>query len=114
MTGGWRDAVQERFATVDADEPHLVVQHIRGRSIGPELGTPAYVAACIEADQAQRLFEPFAQADASIARRYGGSGLGLAIVKRLVQLMGGEVSLVSTPGQGSTVRWSVCCGKAQP
>jgi PAS domain S-box-containing protein len=48
-----------------------------------------------------RLFTPFAQADASIARRYGGTGLGLSIVKHLAQLLGGEVVLTSTLGVGS-------------
>jgi signal transduction histidine kinase/DNA-binding response OmpR family regulator len=55
----------------------------------------------LSAEQLARLFEPFVQADSSITREFGGTGLGLSIVRRLAQIMGGDVTIESTPGAGS-------------
>lgn len=65
-----------------------------------------------EAQQA-RLFQPFSQADASIARSHGGTGLGLVVSKQICQQMAGDIRFVSAAGQGSTFTVSLDVPRAE-
>jgi signal transduction histidine kinase len=53
-------------------------------------------------EQMGKLFQEFSQADASTTRKYGGTGLGLVISRRFCQMMGGDITVASEPGRGST------------
>lgn len=55
----------------------------------------------IPAEAQEMVFDEFRQVDGSATRRYGGSGLGLALARKLARILGGDIELVSSPGQGS-------------
>jgi adenylate cyclase len=82
--------VSLRVATIQDERRHFIEFSVTDTGIG------------MTSDQMTRLFEEFSQADASTARHYGGTGLGLAITRRLCQMMGGDITVTSEPGKGST------------
>ena len=90
---GWID-IAVGVVTLDGDEIRLL-----GRVTDTGIG--------IDPAAVDRMFDKFTQADGSISRRFGGSGLGLAICQRLVNLMGGDIRVESTPGIGSAFQFDI-------
>ncbi len=91
-------------ATKFTERGRITVTVRRAAEAGTELITIAVADTGIgmTAEQMSRLFEEFVQADASTTRRYGGTGLGLAISRRFCQMMGGDITVTSEVGRGST------------
>ena len=87
--------VTVRAEPIDTGDRHRLTFAVRDTGIG------------IAEDRRDRLFESFSQVDPSTTRRYGGTGLGLAISNRLVELMGGAMSVESSPGEGSIFRFTI-------
>ncbi len=81
--------VQLTVSSQRIDEAHTIRFDIKDTGIG------------VSQDIQERIFEPFTQADGSSTRRFGGTGLGLTLTRQLTRLMGGTLTLISAPGQGS-------------
>jgi signal transduction histidine kinase/CheY-like chemotaxis protein/ligand-binding sensor domain-containing protein len=95
----------EVFVSIDLlsleDDQLELAFHVRDTGIG------------IPADKISRLFKAFSQVDSSTTRRYGGTGLGLIISQRLVELMGGTITVESEPEVGTTFSFTVRCSVSQ-
>jgi len=88
-------------ASLVANETNALVVRFDVRDTGPGIGR----------DKLPCIFDAFSQADSSMARRHEGTGLGLAISRQLVEMMGGEIKVESTPGKGSQFSFTIRCSR---
>lgn len=98
------------------DSGEVAVNLECAEEIGDELGLTFSVRDTgigISQEQQYRIFDAFAQGDASTTRRFGGTGLGLAISSRLVEMMGGQLWVESELNQGTTFHFTIRVGKSQ-
>lgn len=95
--------IQLRLRIADKNEERLLLRlEVRDTGIG------------IQHEHLKKLFESFTQSDTTITRKFGGTGLGLSISKKLVELMGGTISVNSEFGKGSTFSFTLPCTAGQP
>ncbi|MFG6486477.1 CHASE2 domain-containing protein [Roseateles sp. BYS78W] len=107
---GWVRGDQQRVAQIVTNLVGNAIKFTRTGGVTVELarGADRLIRLSVQdtgigiaPERLERIFQPFAQADASIAREFGGTGLGLSITRSLARLMGGDVSVQSRPGEGS-------------
>jgi signal transduction histidine kinase len=91
-----------KFTSQGEVELGLVLERAAGAAEGTLAFSVRDTGIGLDEQQLAQLFQAFEQADASTTRRFGGTGLGLVISRRLARLLGGDVTVASTPGQGST------------
>jgi PAS domain S-box-containing protein len=96
--------VSRPYCEIEASPSARVPVQICVRDTGIGIGT----------NTINKLFNPFSQADGSLTRKYGGTGLGLSISKRLIELMGGTLTVESASGQGSTFRATLPLTVSEP
>ncbi len=101
-----RNLLSNAFKFTEAGEVKL---HVAGTDERAEDGTPYVISIAVSdtgigvaQDKLRLIFEAFQQADGTTSRRYGGTGLGLSISREIVRMLGGEIRVRSTPGEGST------------